>query len=354
MESPINFLTLHRDPIRHQYFPNNQSREPFFDPIANAWIITDPSHCKELIASSNLRPGTSACAEDYRILGERLGVDFSILIFVFGHIPLCLHAEPHAHSRRRMSEFLATRKAELNARIPALVATHFDVMRREGRVEIMKDAIIPLGLDIMSIIVDLDISTADCKSVSIAFDKLISMTKRRRAAADMATLRELIARHLGPEVSEDDVGLRLALLVLGRDPLIGTLGESLYRLLAANSGRRLLDISYPDLPTETGVPIAERLVVTPFKFAGRDFVVGDRFRIYLQSLAYVDEPRVRTGFFGGGAHTCLGRPIFTEIWKATTALLSEIPLRATVLSYAARDSDYVFTCPEHLKVELLQ
>jgi hypothetical protein len=51
-------------------------------------------------------------------------------------------------------------------------------------------------------------------------------------------------------------------------------------------------------------------------------------------------------------YTCLGRPLSIEVWKAITGLLSAVRLRTTVLSYARRDSDYVFVCPEHLEVEL--
>jgi len=251
-----------------------------------------------------------------------------------------------------MSEFLANGKAGVTASIPAVVSSRFGVVQREGRVEIMEQTINPLALDIMSLLVDLDISTADCQSVSTAFDKLISISKRRRVANDMAKLKEMISVRLGPEASEREVGLRLALLVLGRDPLVATLGESLYRVFAANSGKKLCDIVYPELPPETGVPVVERIVVAPFEFAGCSFAVGDRLRVFLQSFAYVDEPRVTTSFFGGGAHTCLGRPLSIAIWEAITALLSEVPLRVQLLSYCTRDSDYVFTCPERLEVEL--
>src|SRR5277367_2840593 len=128
---------LHRDPGRHQYYSEKEGRDPFFDTGANAWIITNPSHCRELIGSSNLRP--ASYAEDYKIMETRLGIDFSSLIFAFDHIPICLHGDRHVRSRRRASEFLAERKASLNARIPEAVATHFDSIRREGRVEVMKD-----------------------------------------------------------------------------------------------------------------------------------------------------------------------------------------------------------------------
>lgn len=350
MELPINFLMLHRDPMRHQYFSREESRDPFFDPIAKAWIITNPTHCRDLIASGNLRP--ASYEEDYKTLEERLGIDFSSMTFAFNHIPLCLHGDRHMRSRRRVGEFLATRKALLDTRIPEAVATHFDAIRRVGRVEIMRDMVYPLVPDILSTVIDIDVSAVNCSNASVIFDKSISINKRRRIAAEIATLRELIASRLGGDASEEDVGMRLALVILGNDALTGTLGESLYRLFRTNPGRRLADIDYPELPPETGVPFIERLVVTPFKLASYDFAIGDRVRIFLQAFAYAGEPRSRVNFFGAGAHACLGRPISIAIWNAITAFLSNIPLRTDVLSYSARNSDYVFACPEALQVEL--
>ena len=79
-----------------------------------------------------------------------------------------------------------------------------------------------------------------------------------------------------------------------------------------------------------------------------------RLRIFLQALAYAQEPRSRTGFFGAGAHACLGRPLSIEVWRAMTEQLSRVSLRAHIFSYTARTSDYVFTCPEELEVILFQ
>jgi cytochrome P450 len=352
VETSINYLMLHRDPVRHQYFSNKENRDPIFDPVAKAWIVTDPSQSRELIASANLRP--VPYAEDYQALEGRLGIDFSSLTFAFNHIPICLHGDRHVRSRRRVSEFLAARKASLNARIPEAVATHFNAFRREGQVEVMEDVVVPLVHDIISTVIDIDISAQDCPNASLVFDKSTGVKKRRRIAAEIASLRELISSRLGPNTTDDDVGLRLALLILGKDALIGTLGESLYRLLEVNAGRQLSDIEYPDFPPETGVPFIERQVVAPFRLADREFAAGDRVRIFLQAFAYAGGPRSRTNFFGSGAHACLGRPVSIEIWNAITALLSGVPLRANVLAYSARTSDYVFACPERLQVELRQ
>ena len=117
---------------------------------------------------------------------------------------------------------------------------------------------------------------------------------------------------------DDNVGLRLALVIVGKDSPLGTLGERLHRVLADNSGRRLEDIDYPELPPETGVPFIERLVVSPFRYSECNFRCGDRVRIFLQSFAYAAEA-ARTNYFGAGAHTCLGRRLSLQVWKAVTA-----------------------------------
>lgn len=351
MHLPINFLTLHRDSLRHAFFPANRSRAPFFDDVAKAWIVVNPAHCKDLIASNALRPATYA--EDYQALQARLGIDFSSMAVAFDSIPLCQHAAPHERARRRVSEFLAGRKTALNARVPQAVSEYFDVMRRAGRVELMSATVNPLVLDIIATVAGIDIAcAADSQSASVVFDRSIGVGKRRRIAEEIAILRERIAKYLGGNASDEDVGLRLALLILGRDALTGTLGESLCRLFEQNPGRRLSDIAYPELPPDTGVPWVERIAVTPLHFAGCDFRQGDRIRIFLQSFVYSDEPRSQTRFFGAGAHACLGRPLSLEVWNAIVAVLSGIPLRVELLSYAPRTSDYVFTCPETLEVEL--
>jgi hypothetical protein len=127
-----------------QNHPHDLTKKPYFDSATRTWIIANPFQCKELIVSSSLRP--IAYAQDYAALQRRLGIDFSSLVFAFENIPLCLHGEPHARSRRRASEFLAARKASINARLPQAVATHLDVFRHEGRVEMMNDAVLPLAM----------------------------------------------------------------------------------------------------------------------------------------------------------------------------------------------------------------
>ena len=166
MDVPVNILTLHRDAVRHAFFMGNLARNPFFDETAKAWIVTNPAHCKELIASGALRPATYT--EDYQVLQHRLGLDFSSMTVAFDAIPLCQHGASHERARRRVSEFLAKRKAALNAAIPDAIDRYFAAMRHEGRVELMAACIDPLVRDIICTVADIDVAcVADCAVASV-------------------------------------------------------------------------------------------------------------------------------------------------------------------------------------------
>jgi len=346
-----NFLTFHRDEARHEFYRTQRTSDPFLDPRTKTWIVTNPSDCRQLISSEKLRPATYA--EDYRVLSQRFDIDFSALVFAFSHIPLCHHGERHARSRRMASEFLAARRTAIAARIPELTARHLSAFKRTGKFEVMSDALEPMIREYICLIAGIEIGAAhDCSHASLIFDRSSGLNKRQAMEAEIAALRKLIVSHLGEGAPEDEVGLRLAYVILGMDPLKGMLGESLHKILESNAGRKLTEIKFPELPPETGVPFIERLVVIPFRLGKIAFNPGDRVRIFLQSFAAEPSDPSRSNFFGAGPHTCLGRSLSVEIWKGVASFLSEIPLFASVLSYAPRTSDYVFTCPDKLVVEV--
>ena len=134
-----------------------------------------------------------------------------------------------------------------------MITRHFGVLRHEGQFELMNDVIAPFVHEIVSLIVDIDISASlDCRNVSQVFDRSIGVIKRRRIEMEIASLREFITSRLKEKATEEEIGLRLAFLILGKDPLMGMLGESLYRLLEDNPGRRLTDVAYPEILRKQG------------------------------------------------------------------------------------------------------
>ena len=146
--------------------------------------------------------------------------------------------------------------------------------------------------------------------------------------------------------------MRLALAVLGRDALLGTLSESLYSIIAANEGRRLDEITYPPIPPETGVPYIERVAVKPIRDGETLFKAGDRLGLYLQAFAYSTHGRYQPRIFGVGSHVCLGKPFALDLWRGITRALSEIELYAEVVRHDMRKDEYVLLVPSHLDVRL--
>jgi len=344
------YLTFHRSPERRDRYLAGAGR-PLFDPVTKAWIITDPGCCERLLASPHTRPATYS--DDYSVLEKRLGIDFSNVLLAFLHIPMCLHREDHRRARRRVAEHMAARRLDLSARVTESLTTHLKPLRQEGEVEIVRQVLEPLILSVTEPLTDVPhVVAADCRTVSTIFDKSIGPRKRQRVNAELGRMRAAIESKLGSQVSEDAIGLRLALLVLGRDTLLGTLGESLYCILSANQGRRLNEIAYPQNPPETGVPYIERIAVEPFSDQETQYNAGDRLRIYLQAFAYSGSSREQSQIFGVGNHLCLGKALSLDLWNGITSSLGRIPLYADIISHVLRTDDYVFLCPSHLSVRL--
>jgi hypothetical protein len=344
------YLTLHRSPDRRAHY-DAAGTKPAFDPVTNAWIIRDAGMCERILASPHTRPDTFA--ENYAILEQHLGLDFSNTQVAIRYIPLCLHAGDHVKARHLVAEHLAAQKDRISAWLANDLPVHLRVLDQEGDVELVRDMLEPIVFGAFEVVTDVPAPVArSCKATSVLFDKASGPRKRRRAEDDVARLRAAIRSKLGPDASADAVGVRLALAVVGRDSFLGTLGASLHHVLTANQGRRLDEIDYPQTPPETGVPFVERIAVQSFDDADTRFKTGDRIRLYLQSFAYTNSARDRGRIFGVGSHLCPGKSLSIAVWGAMTRRLRQIPLHADVTSYAVRTDDYVFLCADHLNVRL--
>ena len=162
------------------------------------------------------------------------------------------------------------------------------------------------------------------RDASAIFDRMIGPRRRREVDDTLGLLRANIRRRLGPDASEEEEGWRLALLILGHDPLAGSLAATLYRVLLAHPGVPLSEIDYPTAPINSSVAFAERVVEEPFQYQGISFNKGDRIRMLLQSFQYTGEPAGRMRMFGAGAHVCLGRQAALELWSLMAKRLSQI------------------------------
>jgi cytochrome P450 len=340
----LNLLTLHRAPDRRSYFAA-EAQPILFDETLRCWVVADRRLAESLLQHENL--ATVDYVDAYERLQKQFAIPYSNLLYAFRHIPICLNDEAHHRSRRRVAEVSAANRSAFAAAIPRLVSRWFGLLDAAERVELMGQVLLPLVDEVMATLVGIDASTlCRFRGVPGIFDRMIGLRRRSELEAEVGAARAAIG------IENDIGGARLTLLALGHDALLGTIGESLHYLVAANADRRLSDIVYPGAPVETGVPYVERVARQAFAIDSHRFDRGDRIRILMQSFAYAEAQQERLRMFGVGPHACIGRQLSLDLWSQITAKLAQVTRRATIIRHALRSDDYVWTCPSELLIEL--
>lgn len=288
-------------------------------------------------------------AERYRALADRLGLEFSATIFALSHIPLCAQRPLHADMRRDMARAIAeTQDAAQLALGTAL--TRFETLATPGPHDILNDIIRPGVSGLLSALCGIDLMLPHDTSVSKVFNQTIGVRKRRRMEAE---LQDILSRlHSAfPHDPDDRIGQRLALAILGNDALIGSVSNSLYHVFSAQGDRPLSDMSFGAVFPRTGVPYVDRVAVQPCQHAGQAIAAGGNIRARLDSYEAPDRAGDRMGFFGSGAHTCLGRHLSTALWAGISRCLGDIDRRVEIVKFAPR-KDSVFRIPCAFRVSV--
>lgn len=277
-------------------------------------------------------------SQRYLALAGRLGLDFSNILFLLDHLPLALTGPSHEAQRADVARLLGERRAAVSAALPDLLALHFAPLSRPGRVEVMGQCVLPFVDALLNVLTGIALEPATAKLVSRVFSQAMGVALRRELEDQAALLRKLIETRF-PGESALRQGSRLALLVLGRDALSGTLACSLHHHLKRLDGAPLTSAGLDEVPTHTGVPYIDRVA--------RDGISAD-VRCRLQTLEGAG-PEERMRFFGAGAHVCLGRAITLDMFRAVSGHLLTLPVSARVTAYQLRKDD-VFAMPETFSV----
>jgi cytochrome P450 len=351
----VDIVSLHRTEERYSYFAANADAPIAYDAGTQAFVVLLPADAEAIFRQTGLHAGTADSATAYRALQERYGWSFPNLLFAFEHLPLANEGDIHRGQRKKMAEFLRSHRQAAQPVIAAAVDLHAAKLLPDVEIEVVAELLEPLVAATMNAYTGVSIpETIGAQGTTTIFDRMISIRRRRKLEEIVGELRAAVRRHLPPDAPAAEEGMLLALHILGQDTLVGTIGESLYRLFIANVGKRLDSVAFPIIPNETGVSVIERVVDEPFEYAGHRFARGDRLRMQMQCFAYSREPVNRPKIFGIGSHACLGRQMSLDLWDALVRKLAKLPYSVNVLDYNVRGNDYVFTVPTKLMIRLTQ
>ena len=285
-------------------------------------------------------------ADRVEALAARTGLDFSATIFALRALPLATPRGPHGPMRRAMAAAMAPRLPLLRERLPDIVAERFAVLARPGEVEMMDEVVVPVVGDALAILSGVEVAPGDCTLVSRIFSEILGPSRRLRLEGEIRSLRARIEAAF-PEAGEAEVGQRLALVILGRDALIGTLARSLGALFEEGAPFAALD--WPEVPPRTGVPFIDRVAVADGVVSGGAVSTGQSIRASLQM--HETGLGEALGFFGAGAHLCLGRTPALDIWREVGRHVRTLPGRPEIVEFRLRKDD-VFAFPETFRLRV--
>lgn len=305
------------------------------------------SEATEVLSSRDFR--VFPYIEGYEGLAERLKLDFGSILWTLGHIPLCLDGDDHAAQRADVARLIAERRTEVQARLPALTQAHLAVLHRPGVHDAMAEIVLPCVDGVIDALAGVPLDLPQDALVSRIFSRMMGVARRKRLEAELASVIAQI-RAAYPDDPPLRIGSRVALVVLGRDAMIGTLGRSLHAYFVATDGRRLDEVPDGFRLTHTGVPYIDRQARCPTQVGLRDVAKDEALRCLLKSLEDGPEDD-RMRFFGMGGHLCLGRAVALDVFAAMADALARCPMRVAVTDFALREDD-VFAFPSTFNIRV--
>ena len=253
-------------------------------------------------------------AHTYRMISQRLKVDFSASIRLLDVLPVFIHGDKHKAIRKQMATQMASKRGAQEQAARTLIEQLGQRVTPDQPAELISGWVHPLWRHINGLDSDVD---DDLFGFIVDAPQLFNMksTLRERLKIN-AWIERFIALD---ESTADDRLVELGQSVLGFTPLSATLTLSLHHVFASNLGKPLCDISYPALFPKSAVQTTDRYQSgTPQE--------ADLVRCVIHSPHRTTEQNGAT-LYGVGEHVCLGRPLANAVWSMLTAKLLRMPHR---------------------------
>lgn len=286
----------------------------------------------------------------YKNLQERLGIDFDHVLLSMRYVPPCVPIARHSDVRTKIAEIIGGRMSEIKSELPEIVGRSLSCLRHEGEHDLLKDGVVPLVRELLGKLAGISlIPQREGSLVSYLFSQTLGVARRKRMEDEYRELWAAIASAF-PDESEGRRGARLALVILGFDATIGTVGCSL-RDLMCEEPALMSTLPFEKSPAITGVPYVDRAATAAFSLNGQQFRSGEALRVNLESGAEVPDKSVPALLFGAGPHSCLGRSLTLGLWSAISREIRATPGSISVVDFGLSKND-VFRIPDKFIVRV--
>jgi cytochrome P450 len=339
-------LRLHHEPEKMAFYRNCAPVE--WSEELHSWCIFDPECIVEILKSNDFV--VVDYLAEYVKLERRTRVSWSKFVEVLRCIPLAHEGNSHTKLRRDFARLIGARSVMAKLAIEKFFADAVPMVLRAPRdVELMRELIRPATDTLFGALIGIAVpQSARGPSVSQIFDRFLSLNRRKLMQNSVAQISKVLGE--GGRELTTSVDYATALLIVGHDSLLASLGQSLAAVLQAAPGKRLCDLPYPDFLPQTGVPYVERNVTKDCAIRGFEFRAGDRVRLFMDGCPARGSMGKAAPFFGKGRHLCLGQDLSQWSWRVLVKELARLRVRVRIIKTHTRKNDYVFNMCDWIEV----
>jgi len=338
-------LLLHRSSDKLKFY--NSADPLFWSDELNCWITCDPSTIIFILKSNDFEV-INYKKETVR-LAHGLGADLFATANILGSIPLTQEGDSHAALRKQMAVELNQKSAagprELDCFAQAKISEKFD---KNEKFDIASEIFAPFVAMLTSELSGICAAHFNGDvSLSQVFDKCLSVNRRK-------LLNNVIDKMYTSAVqgsAADKASMRVAMMILGTDTLLGSIGESFIYSISTNPKKSMSEINWSEKLPITGVPYVERIANKSTVVSRIDVLKDQRVRVYLDAFRS-EGSDYEDLYFGAGRHVCLGRAVSQQAWQMLTSKFKKIGKNVSILQVRYRTSDYVFNCPISIEVSV--
>ena len=271
----------------------------------------------------------------HETLRDFLTFDNSATIELSKTLPLGLRGDAHRVMRATLAKALGNGRRRLALELPALIKKHFSILNRTGSHDLLNDACKPFVDACMCVLSGIELEANQCERLSDIFDPGASVSRRRKL--------EEMARNLMERDNSDSMKISLAIMAMGRDPLLGTMVHSMHHHFSSFLGKQLGAVRFDVVPADTAVPYIWRE-----KTSGEG--AHSLFECRLDQFVGQNADQ-RMNFFGVGRHTCLGKTHTLMIFDELSEFLAGCDL-VMQRSHVVSTNHHVMKIPTQFIVEL--
>lgn len=281
---------------------------------------------------------------DYSELEKKFSQNFEWTKQVIAHMPLANEGAVHQDLRRRMA-------MDVNRNLKEAVKVFSERLEEKFSTLNQNSGQTDIACLLIECILESNLILADVKlAKNIDYSDLTRMLDDSQSIKSRVAREELI-KSISSHMESEDKFYQMALMAIGVNALIGSILQSIIKILSNHDFNTLISKKYL---ISNSIKHLERICVKDFVLDDKQIRRHDRLRLYVEGYEHagMSEAVMNKKFFAAESHhACVGMSYSISIWRETLKIFSKHLKDMRLINFDYRSNDGIFHFPTHVRVE---